>query len=92
MLLWGHYTSLKCFDTTVSGVWCPCGVAGAPWGSSGTRSRCLERLLGGPDRAWHSLEQAWSLHGDPCSIAGGMCHAKMLLPQLWEAYFQDMCF
>ena len=52
----------------------------------------LEWLLGGPDGAWHSLEQAWSLHGDPCSIAGGMYHAKMLLPQLWEAYFQDMSF
>ena len=87
MLLWGHCTSLKCFDTTVSGVWGLCGVAGAPWGNSGTRSRGLEGLLGGPDGACHSLEQAWSLHGHPCSIAGGMYHAKMLLPQLWEAYF-----
>ena len=91
MLLWGHYTSLTCFGTTVSGVWGPCGVAGAPWRSSGTRSRGLEGLLGGLDGAWHSLEQAWLLHGDPCSIAGGMYHAKMLLPQLWEAYF-DMSF
>ena len=92
MLLWGHYTSLKCFDTTVSGFCGLCGVAGAPWGSSGTRPRGLEGLLGGPDGARHSFEQAWSLNGDPCSIAGGMYHAKMLLPQLWEAYFQDMCF
>ena len=51
MPLWGHYMSLKCFDTTVSGVWGPCGVAGVPWGSSGTRSRGLDGLLGGPDGA-----------------------------------------
>ena len=50
------------------------------------------QILGSPDKAWHGLEKAWSLHGDPYSIAGGMYHAKMLLPQLWEAYFQDMSF
>ena len=46
MLLWGHYTSLKCFDISISGVWGPCGVAGAAWGSSGMRSRGLEGLPG----------------------------------------------
>ena len=58
-------------------------VLGRDWGVS------IEPL-GGPHMAWHGLAEAWWLHGDSCSIAGGMYHAKIVLQQLWKPCFQDM--
>ena len=76
-----------------------CRVFGVPVGSLEQLGRVLGRdrgvsveLLGGPHGAWHSLEQAWWLHGDSYSIAGGTYHGKRLLQQLWEACFQDAYF
>lgn len=88
-VIMGHWSALTqhswVFKVSVVSLERLGNVLGRDWGVS-------KELLGGPHGAWHSLEKAWWLHGDPCSIAGGMYHAKMLLPQLWEAYFQDMCF